>query len=155
MIKEWLSSYEPANEEEAKYALREIMQEVALAGLYRTGFFEKAAFYGGTALRIFYGLDRFSEDLDFSLLERDPDFSLSKYMEGVRIECASLGMNVSIKEKKKTKHSNVESAFLKPETVWKELTLEGTLPQTGLEDHPNIKVKIEVDTDPPLGFDTE
>src|SRR5690606_18376520 len=121
----------------------------------RTGFFEKAAFYGGTALRIFYGLDRFSEDLDFSLLERDPDFSLSKYMEGVRIECASLGMNVAIKEKKKTKHSNVESAFLKPETVWKELTLEGTLPQTGLEDHPNIKVKIEVDTDPPLGFDTE
>src|SRR5690606_18710230 len=108
-----------------------------------------------TALRIFYGLDRFSADLDFSLLERDPDFSLSKYMEGVRIECASLGMNVSIKEKKKTKHSNVESAFLKPETVWKELTLEGTLPQTGLEDHPNIKVKIEVDTDPPLGFDTE
>src|SRR5690606_39296585 len=61
-----------------------------------------------TALRIFYGLDRFSEDLDFSLLERDPDFSLSKYMEGVRIECASLGMNVSIKEKKKTKHSRSE-----------------------------------------------
>lgn len=155
MIKEWLSSYNPTNEDEAKYALREIMQEVALAGLYRAGFFEKAAFYGGTALRIFYGLDRFSEDLDFSLLESDPDFSLSKYLESIRIECASLGMNISIKEKKKTKQSNVESAFLKQETIWKELTLEGTLPQIGLDGHPNIKIKIEVDTEPPLGFDTE
>ena len=68
MIKDWLNSYHPANQEEATQALREIMQEIALAGLYRTGFFEKAAFYGGTALRIFYGLNRYSEDLDFSLL---------------------------------------------------------------------------------------
>ncbi|MDB5006036.1 MAG: hypothetical protein JWP45_429 [Mucilaginibacter sp.] len=68
MIKEWLETYRPSSQEEARDALREIMQEIALAGLYRAGFFEKAAFYGGTALRIFYGLDRFSEDLDYSLL---------------------------------------------------------------------------------------
>ncbi|WP_246862720.1 nucleotidyl transferase AbiEii/AbiGii toxin family protein [Pedobacter sp. KBS0701] len=74
MIKDWLDSYHPANREEAKGALREIMQEIALAGLNRAGFFEKAAFYGETALRIFYGLDRFSEDLDFSLLAQNPDF---------------------------------------------------------------------------------
>jgi predicted nucleotidyltransferase component of viral defense system len=67
MIKDWLAEYNPKNKAEAQSALREIMQEVALAGLYRGGFFEKAAFYGGTALRIFHGLDRFSEDLDFSL----------------------------------------------------------------------------------------
>jgi predicted nucleotidyltransferase component of viral defense system len=79
MIKEWLESYRPTNKDEAGQALREIMQEIALAGLQRAGFFEKAAFYGGTALRIFYGLDRFSEDLDFSLLNQDHDFSLDKY----------------------------------------------------------------------------
>ena len=65
MIKEWLQEYQPANREAAEQALREIMQEIALAGLHRSGFFEKAAFYGGTALRVFHGLQRFSEDLDF------------------------------------------------------------------------------------------
>lgn len=74
MIKEWLASYNPSNKDEAAQVLREIMQEVALAGLYRKGFFEKAAFYGATALRIFYGLDRFSEDLDFPYLPRIPIF---------------------------------------------------------------------------------
>lgn len=71
MIKEWIEEYKPKNEEEISAALREIMQEITLAALSRTDFFEKAAFYGGTALRIFYGLDRFSEDLDFSLLKTD------------------------------------------------------------------------------------
>ena len=77
MIKEWLQEYQPKNMEEVGLALREIMQEVALAGLYRAGFFEKAAFYGGTALRILHGLDRFSEDLDFSLLQHDDDFKIN------------------------------------------------------------------------------
>lgn len=76
MIREWIQEYKPQNKEQAESALREIMQEVALAGLQRAGFFEKAAFYGGTALRIFYDLNRFSEDLGFSLLEINPDFSL-------------------------------------------------------------------------------
>src|SRR5579863_3866672 len=124
MIKEWLDSYKPVNKEEALQALREIMQEIALAGLYRAGFFEKAAFYGGTALRIFYGLDRFSEDLDFSLLEVDPGFSLDRYLDGVRKEFGSAGMQVSIKEKENTNKTNIESAFLKSETIWKELVLE-------------------------------
>ena len=83
MIREWLDSYKPGNEQDAKDALREIMQEIALAGLYRAGFFERAAFYGGMALRIFYGLDRFSEDLDFSLLEVNPEFDLGKYQEAI------------------------------------------------------------------------
>lgn len=155
MIKEWLGSYNPKNREEALHALREIMQEIALAGLYRAGFFEKAAFYGGTALRIFYGLDRFSEDLDFSLLERDSDFSLEKYQDAIVAEFAALGMQVSVTEKHKKVANNINSAFLKSETIWRELTLEGIIPQSGIEQVANVKIKIEVDREPPLGFATE
>lgn len=155
MIREWLDSYHPASREEAKDALREIMQEIALAGLNRAGFFEKAAFYGGTALRIFYGLDRFSEDLCFSLLAVEPDFSLEKYQDAIVNEFAALGMQVSISEKQKAVKSNINSAFLKSETIWKELVLEGIIPQNGLKEVANIKIKIEVDTEPPLGFATE
>ena len=155
MIKEWLESYNPADRDHATAALREIMQEVALAGLYRAGFYEKAAFYGGTALRIFYGLDRFSEDLDFSLLAEDPGFSFQPYTEAIITEFSSQGMQVSIREKAKTTQTNVESAFIKSETIWKELVLEGILPQQGMGQVANIKIKIEVDKRPPLGFETE
>lgn len=155
MIKDWLDSYKPSNKEEALQALREIMQEIALAGLQRAGFFEKAAFYGGTALRIFYGLNRFSEDLDFSLLEVNPEFSLDKYLDAILTEFQSLGMEVSVKEKQKTNKTNIESAFLKSETIWRELVLEDVLPQNGLTQKANIKIKLEVDTIPPLGFETE
>ena len=155
MIKEWLDTYKPRNKDEATQALREIMQEIALAGLHRAGFFEKAAFYGGTALRIFYGLDRFSEDLDFSLLEVDSDFSLNKYLDAVLAEFESLGMQVSIREKQKSNQRNIESAFLKSETIWKELILEDIIPQSGLDQKANILIKLEVDREPPLGFQTE
>lgn len=155
MIKEWLDTYKPGNKDEATQALREIMQEIALAGLYRAGFFEKAAFYGGTALRIFYGLDRFSEDLDFSLLEVNPDFSLNKYLDAVLAEFESLGMHVSIRKKQKANQTNIESAFLKSETIWKELILEDIIPQNGLDQKANILIKLEVDREPPLGFETE
>ncbi|MFN8417585.1 MAG: nucleotidyl transferase AbiEii/AbiGii toxin family protein [Cytophagaceae bacterium] len=155
MIKEWLDTYKPANKEEALQALREIMQEIALAGLQRSGFFEKAAFYGGTALRIFYGLDRYSEDLDFSLLEKNKEFSMDPYLEAIVLEFNALGMEVSVKEKVKSNSSTVESAFLKSETIWKELVLEDVVPQNGLNQKANIKIKLEVDTQPPLGFDTE
>ncbi|MCE7053939.1 nucleotidyl transferase AbiEii/AbiGii toxin family protein [Algoriphagus sp. AGSA1] len=155
MIKEWLAEYDPKSQDEAFSALREIMQEVALAGLQRAGFFEKAAFYGGTALRIFYGLERFSEDLDFSLLEVDPEFSLDIYFEAIITEFDALGMKVTIAEKKKQKESSIDSAFLKSATVWKELVLEGIIPQSGVKLMPSIKIKLEVDRLPPLGFETE
>lgn len=155
MIKDWLESYDPKDKEEALAALREIMQEIALAGLNRAGFFEKAAFYGGTALRIFYGLNRFSEDLDFSLLEPNPDFSLEKYQDAIVAEFAALGMQVSVQEKQKSVASNINSAFLKSETLWRELTLENIIPQSGINTIAQIKIKIEVDTKPPLGFATE
>jgi predicted nucleotidyltransferase component of viral defense system len=155
MIKEWLEEYHAVNQQEAKDGLREIMQEIALAGLSRAGFFEKAAFYGGTALRIFYGLDRFSEDLDFSLLAIDPEFSLTKYQDAIIAEFGALGMQVTIREKQKANKTNIDSAFLKSETIWKELVLEQIIPQSGLNQVANITIKIEVDREPPLGFETE
>ncbi len=155
MIKEWLASYNPKGRDEATAALREIMQQVALAGLSRANFYEKAAFYGGTALRIFYGLDRFSEDLDFSLLADDPNFSFKPYANAIVDEFSSQGMEVSLREKEKKVRANIESAFLKSETIWKELVLEGIIPQQGIQQAPGIKIKIEVDKHPPLGFETE
>jgi len=155
MIKEWITEYNPKNEDDILDALQEIMQEITLAALSRTDFFEKAAFYGGTALRIFYGLDRFSEDLDFSLLKVDEGFTLEPYFSAIHTEFESLGIKVSINEKEKAKRSSIESAFLKTETIWKELVLEDVLKQTGVKSNKPIKIKIEVDRRPPLGFQTE
>lgn len=155
MIKEWISEYNPQNEEETLLALREIMQEVVLAGLSRTDFYERAAFYGGTALRIFYQLDRFSEDLDFSLLKEDSGFSLEPYFVSIISEFDALGIEVSIGEKDKSIQKKIDSAFLKSETIWKELVLEDIVRQAGIKSNRSIKIKIEVDRKPPLGFETE
>lgn len=154
MISKWIEEYNPKTEEQLIAALREIMQEVALAGLYRSGFFKEAAFYGGTCLRIFYELPRFSEDLDFSLLEKNKEFSISPYLPFLIAEFEALGMEVSIREKPKNTISQIESTFLKTETEWKEVILEQTtflLPMT----KPSLKIKLEVDTLPPLSFQTE
>lgn len=154
MISKWIGEYNPKSEEQLLAALREIMQEVALAGLYRAGFFKEAAFYGGTCLRIFYDLPRFSEDLDFSLLKKNSEFSISDYLPFLIAEFEALGMEVSVREKPKSTISQIESAFLKTETQWKELVLEQTtfaLPIT----RPSLKIKLEVDTLPPLSFLTE
>ncbi len=155
MIKEWIAEYKPQSEEETLDALREIMQEIVLAGLSRTDFFEKAAFYGGTALRIFYKLDRFSEDLDFSLLEPNVDFSLEPYFASVINEFEALGLTISIREKDKKNKTAIESAFLKSETIWKELVLEDIVKQAGIKSNKTIKIKIEVDRQPPPEFITE
>lgn len=157
MIKEWIAEYNPQNEEEILSALREIMQEITLAALSRTNFFEKAAFYGGTALRIFYELDRYSEDLDFSLLTPDTGFSIEPFFKAILDEFKSLGLTVSIKEKKKkkTNQAAIESAFLKAETIWKEIVLEDIIKETGVRSNKTLKIKIEVDRQPPLNFNTE
>jgi predicted nucleotidyltransferase component of viral defense system len=127
-------------------ALREVMQEIALAGLYRRGFFGKAAFYGGTCLRISQQLPRFSEDLDFSLLQSEPSFSLDPYLRGVEEEFAALGIGVEIQVKSEAAPSTIISAFLKPSTTIVQLAVSG--PKA-------LKIKLEVDTDPPLEFNTE
>jgi predicted nucleotidyltransferase component of viral defense system len=98
--------YSPVTKDEKKNASHEIMQEIALAGLYKAGFFDKAAFYGGTCLRIFYGLQRFSEDMDFSLLQADENFSLENYFEPVIAEFKTLGKEVIFSKKEKSKKKN-------------------------------------------------
>jgi predicted nucleotidyltransferase component of viral defense system len=155
MMKEWIAEYNPRNEEETLAAMREIMQEIALAALSRTDFFKKAAFYGGTALRIFHGLDRYSEDLDFSLLETDTAFSLEPYFSAIKEEFESLGLRIQIREKDKRIKSQIESAFLKSETIWQELVLEDIVKQHGISSNKSIKIKIEIDRIPPTGFHTE
>ena len=155
MIKEWIEEYNPKSETEILSALREIMQEITLAGLSRTDFFERAVFYGGTALRIFYGLDRYSEDLDFSLLQADNKFSIEPYFKAILDEFEALGLTVSINEKKKTKQTAVDSAFLKAETIWKEIILEDIIKEIGVRSNKTLKIKIEVDRQPPLNFKTE
>ncbi|NOQ42363.1 MAG: nucleotidyl transferase AbiEii/AbiGii toxin family protein [Desulfuromusa sp.] len=122
------------------------MQQVALAGLNRTGFFEHAAFYGGTCLRIFYGLPRFSEDLDFSLLQPDPEFSLQPRLKAIKDEFSALELDVDIAIKEKTATSQIKSAFLKNNT---------RIFQLSLHNKRQLKIKIEVDIQPPLGFKTE
>jgi predicted nucleotidyltransferase component of viral defense system len=155
MIKEWLNEYKPKNNQEAEQALREIIQEIALFGLQQSGFFEVAAFYGGTALRIFHGLPRFSEDLEFSLLSPVENFSLQPYINGMVEQLKALGIDVTVKEKIKTQQTNVDSAFLKTNTEWKELVLKDVIPQEKLGMRPEIKIKLEVDTYPPKAFVTE
>jgi predicted nucleotidyltransferase component of viral defense system len=129
-----------------KRVVHEVLQQVALAGLYRSGFFDKAAFYGGTCLRLFHGLGRFSEDLDFSLLRPDPTFDLTDYFDGIINEFAANGCKVEIRQKNKTHATSIESAFLKSDTALYSL-------ETELQG--KITIKIEVDTDPPGGFSTE
>lgn len=141
-----LSHYVIQTENDRTNALHEVMQQIALAGLYRAGFFNKAAFYGGTCLRIFHRLPRFSEDLDFSLLQPENDFSLENYFEAVIDEFKALGREVVISKKEKQQQSAVESAFLKDTTEIYNLKFQTSK---------NIKIKIEVDTQPPLGFSTE
>ena len=126
--------------------ITEAIQQVALAGLHRAGFFSKAAFYGGTCLRIFHNLDRFSEDLDFSLLAEEEKFDLGVYLDTVRREFSAYGIEVDFERKQKTAQTIIQSAFLKSNTeIW----------DISPKIHGNIKVKVEVDIMPPLGFSTE
>jgi len=151
-----MSRYKCRRLEDYVRALREILQEIALLGLWRSKFFEKGAFYGGTALRILYGLDRFSEDLDFSLLQPKSDFNLSRYSRALQTEMQSFGFEVTVDSKEKRTPGAVQSAFLKANTLQQLLAIEaGKEIVRGLPKGQVLKIKVEVDTDPPPGFTTE
>lgn len=148
VLEQMLSTYKTNTTEEKKNALKEVVQEVALCGLSRAGFFKHVAFYGGTALRIFYGLDRFSEDLDFSLVAPNADFQLNRYFSGLESEMASLGLRFSIEEKQKTADTAIKSAFLKGNTKEHILSIYD-VNNVGINPDEVIKIKFEVDTNPP------
>ncbi len=152
VLTQMLSKYQIRNIEDKKNAIKEIVQEVVLCGLSRGGFFRDVAFYGGTALRIFYGLDRFSEDLDFSLVSANPDFDLTKYFSYIENETKSLGLNFSVVEKEKSIDSNVKSAFLKGNTKEHSLTFYEESDEASIISREEvIKIKFEVDINPPSG----
>lgn len=155
-VAQMLARYDCRSSDDYVRALREILQEIALLGLWRSKFFEKAAFYGGTSLRILYGLDRFSEDLDFSLLEPLPDFELAGYSTALEKELKAFGFDVRVEQKNKSVATAVQSAFLKADTVNQLLVIQaGADIARQIPPGQVIRIKLEVDTDPPGGFATE
>ena len=149
ILTEMLARYQTESLADRKNAVKEVMQEIVLCGLSRSGFFKSAAFYGGTALRIFYGLDRFSEDLDFSLVKKEETFDLEKYFAVLKREVHAFGLNVTISEKEKVKETDIQSAFVKGNTrehlmLFYDRELAGTVSANEM-----IKIKFEVDTNPP------
>lgn len=152
IIEQMLSKYEIKNTSDEINALKEIIQEIVLSGLSRAKFFDEVAFYGGTALRIFYNLDRFSEDLDFALVIPDKDFDLSKYFSYIEKELKAYGLNLEVNIKEKNIDSNITSAFVKKDTLEHILRFfpneENHIYNHILKD---IKIKFEVDINPPGG----
>ena len=146
IFEQMVAQHTIAGDNDRKNALYEVMQQVVLSGLYRGGFFKEAAFYGGTCLRIFHGLRRYSEDMDFSLLAKNPDFTLEPYFPAIIEEARLLGRTVTITKKDKRTFGKVESAFLKDNTDVYNLTFQT---------EKALKIKIEVDVNPPLEFSTE
>ena len=145
-----LDRYEPHTLADYENALKEIIQELALLGLWRAKFYEHAAFYGGTALRIFHGLPRFSEDMDFSLRAPDEEFDLDPYLEAIRRELASFGFSFRVARRSKRVSTAIESAFIKGGT-------RVNLAHVGMPDYlqerlprlQQVRIRLDVDTDPP------
>lgn len=146
IFNQMLSAYDLTTEQKKRNATFEVNQQIILAGLYNGGFFNEAAFYGGTCLRIFHGLQRFSEDMDFSLLTPNERFDFTQYFQPIIDQFALVGRDVEIKKKDKKSFGKVESAFLKDNTDVFDVTFQT---------EKSIKIKIEVDTLPPVKFNTE
>lgn len=146
LYEKMLSAYDQSTDTARRNAVYEVSQQIVLAGLADGGFFDKAAFYGGTCLRIFHGLNRFSEDMDFTLLKEDNSFYFEHYFQPIIDQFALVGRKVVINKKEKKIFGKVESAFLKDNTDVYDLSFQT---------EKSIRVKIEVDTIPPLKFTTE
>ena len=152
IIDQMLEDYQIKNTTDEINALKEVIQEIVLSGLSRGGFFNEAAFYGGTALRIFYKLDRFSEDLDFALVTPNSNFDLSKYFSYIENELKAYGLNLEVSTKQKSIDSNITSAFVKGDTLEHILKF---FPNDEKHEYDHllkdIKIKFEVDINPPSG----
>jgi hypothetical protein len=147
IIQERLATYSCRSTLEEEQALREITQEIILAGLARTDLFGRAGFQGGTCLRIFHSLNRFSEDMDFALVAPDPAFQLSPYLEWVRRELTVYGYELEIDDRSKA-GAAVRQAFVKDDSVGKLLSFHYR-PRTG--PMRKLRIKLEVDANPPSG----
>ena len=156
ILEEMIKQYNPETSEESKAALREILQSIVLVGLSRGGFFNRASFYGGTALRIFYGLNRYSEDLDFTLNKKDENFDFEFYFKSINEVALSYGLKLEFSTKIKKVETPIESAFAKLNTYQTliKLKVDEKLLKILHKDEV-MKVKFEIDCNPSLGFDTE
>lgn len=151
-----LEGYRCSSLSDYQNALRDILQRLALLGLWRRKFFQHAAFYGGTALRMLHGLDRYSEDLDFTLLSENRSFSFEDYADALRTEIAAFGFHVEFESPKKERTGAIESAFLKADTASQLLVIDaGRNVMRGVHPGKPLKIRLEVDTNPPGGFETE
>jgi len=151
-IEQMLSRYELDTIHDHENALKEIIQELALLGLWRSKFYEKAVFYGGSALRILHKLERFSEDLDFSLIQPEKEFDIRKYLGAVKSELEFWGFEVSTEEKNRKGKSTIDSAFIKANTLIHLLKID-----SNLKTHKSavMKIKLEIDQDPAIGFTSD
>lgn len=152
-IDAYLSNYPNLRDEnDWENAAKEIIQEVCLRALSHAGFFKHASFYGGTCLRIFHKLPRYSEDLDFSLDKADPQFDFSEYFEEIKKHFDLIGFNVDLSKKNQARYANTESAFIKADTSINLLSIQ--CPETitrNIQAGKKLKVKFEVDVNPPTG----
>jgi predicted nucleotidyltransferase component of viral defense system len=155
-LKGMLDAYQPKNPVDYQNAAREVVQELALLGLWRAGFFSHAAFYGGTALRIFHGLRRFSEDLDFTLLAEGSDIRLDRYLSAIATELTAWGFTFEVETRSSGSRTAIESAFLKGNTQLNLLHI-GTPPDLArrLPSGHKLKIKLEMDLQPPPHATTE
>jgi hypothetical protein len=146
IVQERLNQYQSRNSLEEENAIKEITQEIALSGLSRAGFFKVAAFQGGTCLRVFHGLNRFSEDLDFALNEPDPVFEWAPYLKSLRVELEAYGYHLEIQDRLPDGNP-VKSVFLKDDSIGKILLFN----HRGAGARRAIKIKLEIDANPPAG----
>ena len=151
-IEQMLGRYELFTVHDHENAIKEIIQEIVLLGLWRSKFYEKAVFYGGSALRILHNLDRFSEDLDFSLIQPENKLDIKKYLDSVKSELELWGFEVSTEKKNKKKETTIDSAFIKANTLIHLLKID-----SNLKTHKNavIKIKLEIDQEPAIGFTSD
>ncbi|MBT6207544.1 MAG: nucleotidyl transferase AbiEii/AbiGii toxin family protein [Francisellaceae bacterium] len=155
-VKQMLKKYQCQSQQDYLNALKEIFQEIALLGLWRAKFFENAAFYGGSALRILYGLDRFSEDLDFSLLDKNLSFNLDPYNKAITKELEAFGFVATVDTKIKQSRSDIKSAFIKAESKTQLITIQAPNDIIKSMHHmQTMKIKMEVDANPPGSFNTD
>jgi predicted nucleotidyltransferase component of viral defense system len=155
-LEDMLRPYDPVTPSDWIHAIREVVQEIALLGLWRSGFFNEAAFYGGTDLRIFHGLNRFSEDLDFSLLQEGRSVRLEPALASIRTELAAWGLSFEAESKSAGTRTGIESAFLKGNTRINLLNVG--VPEELNRHVPHnrkITIKLELDTTPPPFASTE
>ena len=142
-----LGEYDLGNAVEQENALQELMQHYILASLSRAGLFAEAMFHGGTCLRIVYGINRFSQDLDFLLKKPNPHFVWQPYLARVQRDCAQEGIDFEIQDKSDVDEA-MRKAFVKTDSIGKVMTLG--LPY-GRQAQRKIRVKLEIDTNPPEG----